>query len=190
VNLQRFCVKFFAQASHGLDDAKLINVFHDWIRRRVDLGTLIDVADYRHVPDGPGVMLITHEANFAVDRTEGQRLGLLYQRKTDQDGDTAQRILSAVHHTVTACRMLMDDAHLEGALSFAGGELRVIANDRLLAPNTAAGYEQLVPDLQRVGAALYGTFELQRVNNHHRERLAAQLTSAVPVSMAELAGKV
>ncbi len=190
MNLQRFCVKFFAQPSPGFDVAKLINVFHDWIKRQVDLGTLIDVADYRHVPGGPGVMLITHEANFAMDYTEGRRFGLLYQRKTDQAGDTTARIVSAVGHALTACRMLTQDPHVEGALSFSAGELWVIANDRLLAPNTDDAYDQLRPHLQEVGETLFGECEVEKVNNDSRERLAARLVSVAPVSLDALAAKV
>lgn len=190
MNLQRFCVKVFAQSSPDFDDAKLINVFHDWIKRQVGLGTLIDVADYRHVPDGPGVMLITHEANFAMDHTEGRRLGLLYQRKTDQTGDTAARILAAVGQAVTACQMLTRDPHVRGTLDFNAGELWVIANDRLRAPNTDAAYDQLRPHLQQVGERLFGGHALSRVNNDDRERLAAQLVSTAPVSLDDLVAKV
>jgi len=190
VNLQRFCVKFFAQPSPGFDDAKLINVFHDWIKRQVGLGTLIDVADYRHVPDGPGVMLITHEANFAMDYTEGRRLGLLYQRKTDQSGNVAARISAAVGQALTACQLLTQDPHLQGTLGFNAGELWVIANDRLEAPNTDDAYDQLRPHLQQVGETLFGKCDLAKVNNDGRERLAARLVSAAPVSVDDLAVRV
>ena len=30
---------------------------------------LIDVADYAHVPNGPGTVLVAHEANIHIDRT-------------------------------------------------------------------------------------------------------------------------
>lgn len=189
MNLQRFCVKIFAQPAPDFDDARLINVFHDWIKRRVALGTLIDVADYRHVPDGPGVMLITHEANFAMDRTEDRRLGLLYQRKTDVAGDTAARILVAVDHAVTACGMLVRDTHIRGQLAFNAGELLVIANDRLMAPNTDDAYERLKPHLQRVGGALFGACDVMRMDNDPRERLAARLVSSAPVSLDDVAAK-
>ena len=49
-------------------------VFHQWIRDSVCPEMLIDVADYRHVPAGPGVMLIGHEANYSLDNREN-RLG-------------------------------------------------------------------------------------------------------------------
>ena len=41
---------------------------------------MIDVANYAHVPKGPGVALIGHGTDYFIDEGEG-RLGLLYNRK-------------------------------------------------------------------------------------------------------------
>ena len=43
------------------------------------------MADYRHVPEGPGVMLIGHQANYSVDNTDN-RLGVRYNRKEPLEG--------------------------------------------------------------------------------------------------------
>ena len=55
-------------------------MFHDWIQNQRLDELLIDVVDYRHVHDGPGVILIAHDAHYAFDTSEG-RLGLLYSRR-------------------------------------------------------------------------------------------------------------
>ena len=82
--VQHVNVKIFArEAAINLADAT--PVFHRWIQERVCEEVLIDVADYRHVPDGPGVLLIAHEANYSLDMAEG-RLGLLYNRKAAVGG--------------------------------------------------------------------------------------------------------
>ena len=47
----------------------------------------IDVADYTHLPDGPSVLLVGHEGNYALDCRDG-RQGLYYYRKRR----TAQRL--------------------------------------------------------------------------------------------------
>ncbi|HKJ21577.1 MAG TPA: hypothetical protein VKA13_00680, partial [Gammaproteobacteria bacterium] len=126
-------------------------------------------------PDGPGVMLITHEGDFALDRTGG-RLGLLYQRKAALPGDMGQRLAGVSRIALTACRMLEGEPRLGGGLVFSPGELLVIANDRLLAPNTDEAYRRLEPHLRFLGESLYGEFDLQRVVNDSHERLAARLT--------------
>lgn len=176
MHLQRVCVKFFAALAADFDDARLIEIFHDWIRTGADLGTLIDVADYRHVPGGPGVMLITHEGNFALDLT-GERPGLLYQRKTALPGEPGQRLAGATRCALTACRLLQGEPRLGGALVFSTREVLVVANDRLLAPNTDDAYRALEPHLRFLGDVLYGDFDLQRVVNDPHERLAARLTT-------------
>lgn len=176
MNLQRVCIKLFTEPSVDFDDGRLIEIFHDWIRAGTDLGTLIDVADYRHVPGGPGVMLITHEGNFALDRC-GWRRGLLYQRKTALPGDLGQRLAGATRFALAACRLLQGEARLGGALVFSTREVLIVANDRLLAPNTDDAYRALEPHLRFLGDVLYGDFDLQRVVNDPHERLAARLTT-------------
>src|SRR5213595_1738284 len=129
--IQHVRVKIFAsEAAIDLGDA--IPVFHRWIQDRLCPEMLIDVADYRHVPDGPGVMLIGHEANYSLDNTKG-RLGLLYSRK--QEGGGAQENLRQ---------------------AFDAGECEFSINDRLLAPNQEETYIALKPEFERFFTATWG----------------------------------
>ena len=86
---RRVCVKLFA-AEPGVPDSAFVPIFHEWIRDRALGLVLLDVADYTHVPDSPGVMLIAHEAAFSLDRTDG-RLGLLAQQRRPIDGGRTRR---------------------------------------------------------------------------------------------------
>ena len=61
-------------------------MFHSWIQEQVGEGLLLDVADYRHVHEGPGVILIGYEGNYSVDNTDN-RLGVRYNRKAALDGN-------------------------------------------------------------------------------------------------------
>ena len=54
----KFDLKLFLHDASDLQLHTLIPVFHGWIQTRALADVLIDVVDYRHVPDGPGVMLI------------------------------------------------------------------------------------------------------------------------------------
>jgi hypothetical protein len=66
VDIQQLAIKVFARPG-SFDQGALIPIFHNWIReRRLGDVVLIDVADYRHVPEGPGVMLIADEAHWAI----------------------------------------------------------------------------------------------------------------------------
>ena len=62
VQLQHVNVKLLLRNPEEVDLEPLIPVFHDWIRDQVGEGLLLDIADYRHVDAGPGVVLIGHGA--------------------------------------------------------------------------------------------------------------------------------
>ena len=53
MNVQHVNVKIFAQAPVMVDLGDAIPVFHRWIQDKVGSELWIDVADYRHVPNGP-----------------------------------------------------------------------------------------------------------------------------------------
>ena len=73
MDLHKFGIKFFAADGEGIDILKLSPVYHRWIQQNALEDLLIDVADYSHVPAGPGVMLIAHEGNYALDETGHER---------------------------------------------------------------------------------------------------------------------
>lgn len=167
--MQHVNIKIFAdRADIRLEDA--IPVFHQWIQDSVVPELLIDVADYKHVPDGPGVLLIGHEANYSLDQTGG-RLGLLYNRKAVVEGDAQTVLRQAFDAALSAARRLETAAPFAGRLHFDEGDVEVLINDRLLAPNTDATWEALRPELERFFASVYGEgrFTLER-RGEPRER--------------------
>jgi hypothetical protein len=172
MNLDRFCLKFFARPNPTVDEAIFIDIFHEWIRHQKLDGVLIDVVDYRHVPEGPGIMLITHEINFALDRAGG-RLGLLAQSKLGRSSNNQDRIFQLMQATATFGSLLESDRRVAGKLSLEGGMFHYISNDRLLAPNTAAGFAALKPDLAAVAALVYPgrDVSISRLENDSRDRL-------------------
>ena len=84
-DIVRIGAKLYAENPGVIVPDDYVGLFHTWIQRRFLDGTPIDVADYKHVPDGPGIMLIGHEADRALDMGEG-RPGVLYQRKREGEG--------------------------------------------------------------------------------------------------------
>lgn len=154
----RIGVKLYAEDPAAVRPDRFIPVFHGWIQRGAVPGLLIDVADYAHVPQGPGVMLIGHEADHAIDLGEG-RPGVLYQRKRDLDGTLEERIGAALDAAEIAAAELEADPDA-GGLRFGRDELLVRILDRLAAPNAPATLEAVRPALlaalerRRPGAAL------------------------------------
>lgn len=149
--LQRIGVKFYLSETPPLD--AVIPVFHRWIQTAAVEGMLIDIADYSHVPDGPGVMLIAHEGNYAVD-LNGGRPGVLYYRKQALAGDLDQRVRAVCAAALRAAALLEGEASL-GGVKLRGDELQIFANDRLLAPNDGATEAAFSPVLTGLLDRLY-----------------------------------
>src|SRR5262245_43094180 len=134
--MQHVNIKIFADRS-DIQIGDAVAVFHQWIQDGVVPELVIDVADYKHVPDGPGVMLIGHEANYSLDETGG-RLGLLYNRKAVVSGDAQAALRQAFDAATNATRLLEAAEPFAGKLHFNDGDIEIIVNDRLAAPNTEA----------------------------------------------------
>ncbi|MEB3302938.1 MAG: hypothetical protein VKN56_13315 [Cyanobacteriota bacterium] len=188
MDLERFCLKFLArQGQVTVDEASFIPIFHDWIRLKTLPGTLIDVADYRHVPEGPGIMLISHEINYAMEHGDGQ-FGLSAQRKLGEGATHQERILALAKRLALFGSLLETDERLAGQLKLEGGAFLYKANDRLLAPNTDEAFAALQPDLQAAASQLYGgaTVTVTRLEQDPRDRLTALVEVAGPVELAAL----
>jgi hypothetical protein len=151
---QRLVFKLYAEPN-TVPAHEFTKVFHQWIQtRRLD-EVVIDVTDYSHVHNGPGVVLICHAANYSVD-TLDERLGVTFNRKRDVAGTLSERLTSALRSTLSACRLLEEDPALSGKLRFSTNEILFRANDRLLAPNSADTHAIFEPELRSIATRLYG----------------------------------
>lgn len=155
MNLQHVNVKLMLDDPASVDLEPLIPIFHSWISERVFEELLLDVADYRHVPSGPGVVLIGHQANYSVDNM-GNRLGVRYNRKAAFDGDTRDALRQAARAALTVCQRLQDEPRIGGKIHFNGREIEMFVNDRLVAPNSAETFEAARPDLEIFSEKLFG----------------------------------
>ena len=183
--LGRFCVKFYVGDPGTLDLTEAIPIFHRWIQsNRVD-GLLLDVVDYRHVPDGPGVVLVGHDADYFLDVMEGP-LGMLYSRKRPSEGSNVYRLRRALGCALTACKALEQEPELAAkGFRFEGGRLRFIINDRLLSSN---GVVAIRDDLDTVLRDLYPaqTMRIQAGSADPRERYTLDVESGSAVDVATL----
>ncbi len=147
MQLQHVNVKLLVKNPDEVPLEPLIPVFHSWIQGQVLGELLLDVADYRHVPAGPGVVLIGHQANYSVDDTD-DRLGVRYNRKAELDGGNQDALRQAARASLIACQRLEGEPSLERKLQFNGQEMEFFVNDRLLAPNRDSTREALHPDFE------------------------------------------
>jgi hypothetical protein len=166
-------IKIFAKPGQNVHPADAIPVFHRWIQKGDLPELLIDVADYTHVPEGPGILLIALEANYSLDYARGE-LGLLYNRKAAESGSAQEQLRQAYEAAVTACRRLEREPEFEGALRFDPSHLEIVFNDRLLHPNTDEAWREVQPEAQRFFDGVFGPgkYSCERAGEP-RERLRA-----------------
>ena len=182
MNIQHINVKFFIEHPESVKLADYSVVFNTWIQRHALEELLIDVADYLHVHNGPGLILIGHEADYSLDNRAG-RLGLLYNRKGQLEGTTQEKLAQAVRAALTAAQLL----EKENGLKFNGQEVQVIINDRLLIPNKAETFAELELELKTFFDKLYNGTEYS-ITNHAdpRERFTVNVKAANPFDVETL----
>ena len=146
MEIQHVNLKLHLEHSGAVDLEPLIPIFHDWVREQSCEETLVDVADYRHVPAGPGILLVGHEADFSLDWSDN-RLGVRYNRKARLEGANHDRFRQALRAVLTTCSKLEEDGRLEGKLGFQSRAFELGVNDRLLAPNNPETYASLSPEI-------------------------------------------
>lgn len=176
MNVQHINIKFFIENPERVKLEEYGAVFNKWIQRHVTPELLIDVADYLHVHNGPGMILIGHEADYSLDNRAG-RLGLLYNRKAQLDGSVQEKLAQVARAALTAGRLL----ETENGAKFNGQEAQILINDRLLVPNTLETFAALEPDLRAFFDTLYNGTEYSLIHSSAdpRERFTVDVRATV-----------
>jgi len=179
-------VKLYARAGR-IQPEKLVPVFHDWIRtKKIPDELLIDVADYTHVPQGPGVVLIGHQSDYYLDVAD-DRPGLLYSRKRGFEGDVQAGIDDAFRRALNACLLLEHESRL--GFEFATDEVVFRVQDRLRAPNEDATYDAYKPGLERAASAFFGASpSLERIGTP-KEPFAVRIHTGSSGSVSDALGR-
>lgn len=134
----RLSVKFFFEEL-SIDVESFIPVFHRWIREDVVPNELLlDVADYKHIVDGPAIFLIGHEADYVVDLTDAKP-GLMYVRKRDAGSDLSEALGTTLAQALNGVKLTEDDVELKGKLKLRTDSATIVLLDRLNYPNAANG---------------------------------------------------
>ena len=154
MQLQKFGVKLFLNTNGNYDSKDFIPVFHSWIQKKVVSDhLLIDVADYSHIQDGPGMMLIAHEGNFSLDQ-ESLQPGIMYMRKTEIEGDFIQRFNKVLTTTIEAANRLSKNS-INKDVDFKNNSFRFIANDRRVAKNTLENQKVYQDEVKKALKEMY-----------------------------------
>jgi hypothetical protein len=153
LDAQQFTVKFYAQRKLQAED--FVPVFHEWIQEeRITDDVAIDVTSYSHVKDGPGVLLIGHGGDYAIDRSDG-RCGLRFAKKRNAANDPHSRLREVFRRALQGVSWIESDRSL--GVKFDMSEVVFSIRNRLLAPNGVETVGEVAPVLRSFIGDLYET---------------------------------
>jgi len=132
-----------------------IPVLHDWIKHHRLGELLVDVANYTHVPKGPGVGIVGNASDYFIDGSEG-RQGLLCSRKREAPL-ASERLRDLFRRTLNAAVLLEKEPAWQGKLRFRTDEWLFRVNDRLAAPAAEATFASVRAELEGFCATLFGS---------------------------------
>jgi len=190
MDLHKTNVKFFAEKGTELPLRDFIPVFHRWIQQDKLEGMLVDVAEYTHVHQGPGVLLIAHEANYSVDETDGKR-GFLYAQKRTPEKKAEEHLKTAFRRALQSASWLEKESEFAGKLKFSAGHFFVSVNDRASAPPGAASQAELEKQLKPFLDSLYGAGAYSLSPEKDAKKLVGfEVKANKSVAVDELIGKL
>ena len=150
---RRLGVKFNLKQQPTLEPEDILPIFQRWIQDHTLEGMLIDVIDYKHVPEGPGVVLIADEADLAYDLTDGE-IGLYYIRKRDLPDELDEALRIVFRGALEAALAL--EAEAPGDIVFDFGSAKISFLDRMHYRNTAEVFSETRSIMTELLGGIYG----------------------------------
>ena len=187
---KRISIKFHAEAAPGFDISAVVPVFQRWIREHmIDNELLLDVIDYKHVVDGPGILLVGYEADYGLEVVDG-RLGLRYTRKRAVGGSLTGAFHILFAQSLHAARLLEAEPELAG-LRVHTDTAEVAILDRLACENSDEGVNAIGSALEEVLVTVYdGGATARRLANDPRQPLTVRVNAPGAGSATELAQRL
>lgn len=186
MEFQHVNVKLFVRNPEAVDLERLIPVFHGWIQNQGRGELLLDIADYRHVTSGPGMVLIGHYGNFSLDNA-GNRLGVRYNCKRPMEGTNQDRLAHSTQAALAACLRLENEPSFNHTIQFNGHDIEISINDRLLAPNTSEARAAAEVEFRNFFSSLFGEAEYaMEFSSDHRRPLSVHVRSSRAFDTATL----
>lgn len=188
---RRLQVKLFDAGGASPDLAPFVALFHGWIQRGELEDLLVDVHDYKHIHEGPGILLVGHEGDYAFDLGGGRR-GLLYRLKRSNAGSLGAALKLAFRRLMTAATCVENDSGPGGTVTFSTREFEIQILDRLRYPNQESLFNEMKSELSSVMHSVLGgvpaDLTIERIDNDPREPLAVRVLAPHAPALKERAG--
>ncbi len=133
---------------------RLLAVFGRW---RDDTGEeVIDLQDYSHVTNGPGVVLVSKRWVLSVDWADAQPGVLLSTRRKLSGANSEERLIAAARLLLEKTIRLLGEPELRDAARANASELSIAINDRVLSPKSEENDAAIRPAVAALLDRLYG----------------------------------
>lgn len=106
-------------ATVSVDLSSVAAVYHRFIQRSLVEGFILDVADYRHVPDGPGMMLVGQDVDYNLT---DNAFSVTLKRKGDE---VSEQFRTAVRMLLGAAEQIDADGSLPTTFDFSSWTVSV-----------------------------------------------------------------
>lgn len=167
---KRLGVKFSLKHEPRIQPKDIVPIFQRWIQEHTVEGMLIDVIDYKHVPDGPGIVLIGDEGDYAYDLSDGQT-GLFYLRKRALPDNLGDALRHTFHYALTAARALEMEA--PGDIEFDFSSAKISFLDRQYYRNEPTIFAEIRDELAEILSEIYeAPVEISRNSDDPRQVFA------------------
>jgi len=178
-----------ADAPAGVSLDGFIEIFGRWRKEKhpsAALGTgeadWVDLADYAHLPRGPGIVLVGHRCSIAFDLADPGP-GILYTARRGLTGSHAERLGAAFAWCLEFAKRLTGEPEFPKDVRLRTGELELRFNDRLETPNTPETDAELRPAVEQVLSKLIGAggYDLGRASDDAIYGFAVQAKKSEPL---------
>jgi hypothetical protein len=188
-DLQRIELKMLVDGPAQPDLDPLLAAFDRWRKQENAPSEWIDLADYAHMPKGPGVMMAGKRENFGVNLIDPGP-GIFFTGKKNYAGSTADRFVEAFRRCLKLAKTLLAEPDYPAALQPKTGEWLVVVNDRLDFPNDDDTDGEIRPGLETALNRLFGEgrFTLTR-DEDPAHRLGYHVRAAAAPSLDELTSR-
>lgn len=182
---KRLAIKFNLKQNPSFATKDIVPVFQRWIQEHAVEGMLIDVVDYKHVQDGPGVVLIADEGDYGYDLGDG-KIGLKYTRKRFLPDNLQDAMRQAFRLAFVAAQRLEDEDGLDG-IDFDFNSAQISFLDRQYYPNTPETFEAVQAQLVKFLLSVYGgDVSITQSTDDPREVFTVAYTVAHEVDLATI----
>lgn len=182
---KRLAIKFSFKQNPTTPTQDIVPVFQRWIQEHTVDGMLIDVIDYKHVQNGPGILLIADEGDYGYDLGDGQ-VGLKYTRKRalPENLQDALRLVFRLGFLATQ-QLENEDVLDDAAFDYSSAQISLI--DRQSYPNTSATFKAIQDEISTFLSGIYGeTVSVTRASDDIREVFAVNYTVVEPIDAATI----